>query len=147
MCFLAFSPNHLHNLSFQSRRLLFAHASSEVRSENMPQKVRLNSGSNSQPPGHESDILATKASGQGSFCQTSNLITMQNGRLTYRKFGYALDLDNSKILLPDKKLMVILGEFMWLVQNSPDSFLLSVLIYYVTNNLQFFKTLPHNATF
>ena len=34
MCFLAFSHQHLHYFSFQSHRLLFSHASAEVRGEN-----------------------------------------------------------------------------------------------------------------
>ena len=43
----------LTQLSFQSHRLLFSHASAEVRYAG--KKVCLNRVSNSQPPGHESD--------------------------------------------------------------------------------------------
>ena len=38
MCFLAFSHQYLHNVSFQSHRLLFSHASAEVRGENTPER-------------------------------------------------------------------------------------------------------------
>ena len=56
----------LTQLSFQSHQLLFSHASAEVRDENTPEKKnRLNLGSNSQPPGHESDTLTTEPLGQG----------------------------------------------------------------------------------
>ena len=52
--------------SFQSHRLLFSHASAEVRGENTPEiKSRLNRGSNSQPPGHESYTLTTEPPGRG----------------------------------------------------------------------------------
>ena len=47
-------------LFFQSHRLLFSHASAEVSGENTPKKSRLNLGSNSQPPGHESNMLTTE---------------------------------------------------------------------------------------
>ena len=36
------------------------------RRKYVEKKVRLNRGSNSQPPGHESDTLATEPPGQGS---------------------------------------------------------------------------------
>ena len=64
MCFLAFSQQHQHNFSFQSHQLLFSHASAEVRGENTPE-IRLNRVLNSQPPGHESDMLTTEPQGQG----------------------------------------------------------------------------------
>ena len=38
MCFLAFSHQYLHNFSFQSRQLLFSHASAEVRGETTPER-------------------------------------------------------------------------------------------------------------
>ena len=38
MCFLAFSHQYMHNFSFQSHRLLFSHASAEVRDENTPER-------------------------------------------------------------------------------------------------------------
>ena len=53
--------------SFQDHQLLFSHASTEVKGEITPEleKVRLNRGSNSQRPGHESDTLITEPPGQG----------------------------------------------------------------------------------
>ena len=66
MCFLAFSHQYKHNFSFQSHRLLFSHASAEVRGENTPErKSRLNRGSNSKPPGHEFYTLTPKPPGRG----------------------------------------------------------------------------------
>ena len=44
MCFLAFSHQYLHNFSFQSHRLLFSHASAEVRGENTPEKKVASTG-------------------------------------------------------------------------------------------------------
>ena len=42
----------LPQISFQSHRLLFSHASEEVRGENtLEKKIRFNWVSNSQPPG------------------------------------------------------------------------------------------------
>ena len=38
MCFLVFSHQYLHNFSFQSHRLLFPHASAEVRDKNTPER-------------------------------------------------------------------------------------------------------------
>ena len=38
MCFLAFSCQYLHSFSFQSHRLLFSHASAEVRGENTQER-------------------------------------------------------------------------------------------------------------
>ena len=38
MCFLDFSHQYQHNFSFQSHRLLFSHASAEVRGENTPER-------------------------------------------------------------------------------------------------------------
>ena len=38
MCFLAFSHQYEHNVSFQSHRLLFSHASAEVRGENSAER-------------------------------------------------------------------------------------------------------------
>ena len=37
----------------------FSHASAEVRGENTPERKVASAGSNSKPPGHESDILTT----------------------------------------------------------------------------------------
>ena len=44
MCFLAFSHQYLHNFSFQSHRLLFPHASAEVRGENTPERKVASTG-------------------------------------------------------------------------------------------------------
>ena len=55
--FPSFLAPVLTQISFQSHRLLFSHASAEVRGENTPKKNRLNRVSNSQLPGHESDML------------------------------------------------------------------------------------------
>ena len=38
MCSLAFSHQYLHNFSFQSHRLLFSHASEEMRGKNKPER-------------------------------------------------------------------------------------------------------------
>ena len=38
MCFLAFPHQYSHNFYFQSYRLLFSHASAEVRGENTPER-------------------------------------------------------------------------------------------------------------
>ena len=45
---------------FPKPPLFFSHTSAEMRGRN---KVRLNRGSNSQPPGHESDTLTTEPPG------------------------------------------------------------------------------------
>ena len=44
MCFLAFSHQYLHNFSFQSHRLLFSHASAEVRGENTAERKVASTG-------------------------------------------------------------------------------------------------------
>ena len=44
MCFLAFSHQYYHNFSFQSHRLLFSHASAEVRGENSPERKVASNG-------------------------------------------------------------------------------------------------------
>ena len=44
MCFLAFSHQYLHNFSFQSHRLLFSHASAEVRGGNTPERKVASTG-------------------------------------------------------------------------------------------------------
>ena len=44
MCFLAFSDQYFHNFSFQSHRLLFSHASAEVRGENTPERKVASTG-------------------------------------------------------------------------------------------------------
>ena len=46
--FLAFSNQYLHNFSFQSHRLLFSHASAEVRGENTPEKKVASTGDRTQ---------------------------------------------------------------------------------------------------
>ena len=53
-------------ISFKSQRLLFSHASAEVRGEKYARKkFRLHRVSNSEPPGHESEALTTEPPGQG----------------------------------------------------------------------------------
>ena len=62
-------------LSFQSRRVLFSHALSELRGWNF--------GKNSQPPGHESYRLTTEPPGRGSKlkeCEHNNFKSYENGR-------------------------------------------------------------------
>ena len=45
MCFLVFSHQYLHKFSFHSHRLLFTHASAEVRGENTPKRKFASTGS------------------------------------------------------------------------------------------------------
>ena len=52
-------------LSFQSHQLLFSHASVEERGENTPDR-KFSRGLNSQPPGHESDMLTTEPPWRGN---------------------------------------------------------------------------------
>ena len=61
LTFPGFLTPVLTQLSFQSQRIFFSHASAEVRGK----KDRLNRVSNSQPPGHESDPLTTEPPGHG----------------------------------------------------------------------------------
>ena len=64
--FPGFLTQVLTQLPFQSHRLLFSHASAEVRGENMPErKFALTGYRNSQPPCHESDTLTTEPCGWG----------------------------------------------------------------------------------
>ena len=64
--FSGFFTPVLTQLSFQSHRLLFSHASAEVRGEKTrKKKVRLNRVSNPQPPDPESDTLTTEPPGRG----------------------------------------------------------------------------------
>ena len=44
MFFLAFSHQYQHNLSFQSHRLLFSHASAELRGKNTPERKFASTG-------------------------------------------------------------------------------------------------------
>ena len=44
MCFLAFSHQYQNNFSFQSHRLLFSHASAEVRGETTPERKVASTG-------------------------------------------------------------------------------------------------------
>ena len=58
-------------LSFQSHRLLFSHASAEVRGENTPEReIASNRVSSSQPQGHESGMLTTESPGRGDYLYT-----------------------------------------------------------------------------
>ena len=52
----------LTQFSFQSHRLLFLHASGEVRDEKRPERKFP-----SQPPGHESDTLTFEPPGRGIY--------------------------------------------------------------------------------
>ena len=62
MCFLAVSHQYQHNLSFRSHRLSFLTCFCRGERRNYAgKKLRLNRGSTSQPPGHESDTLTTGA--------------------------------------------------------------------------------------
>ena len=66
--FLGFLMPILTQFSFQSHQLFFSHAS-EVRGKNYAGKKKkacLNRVSNSQPPGHESDMLTTESSGRAT---------------------------------------------------------------------------------
>ena len=51
MCFLAVSHQYQHNLSFQSHRLLFSHASAEVRGEITPERNFASTGD--RPHNHQ----------------------------------------------------------------------------------------------
>ena len=56
----------LTHISFQSQRLLFSHASAEVKGEKSPERNLASTGSrNHKPPGHESDTLTTVPPGRG----------------------------------------------------------------------------------
>ena len=48
MCFLAFSHQYQHNFSFQSHRLLFSHASAEVRGKNTLERKVASTGDQTQ---------------------------------------------------------------------------------------------------
>ena len=62
----------LTQLSCQNRRLLFSHASPEVKGKkHTRKKVRFNRVSNSQPTGHKSDTLTTQPTGRG--CQKESV--------------------------------------------------------------------------
>ena len=65
MCFLAFSYQYKHNFSFQSHRLLFSHASAEVRGIDTSERKVPSTGYRTQPPGPESDTLTTEPPGRG----------------------------------------------------------------------------------
>ena len=56
----------LSQLTFQSHRLLFSHASAEVRGENTQERKFVSTGYRTQPPGHESDTFTTGPPGRGS---------------------------------------------------------------------------------
>ena len=60
--FPGFLTPALTQISFQSYQLLFSHASAEVTGgkKNAGKKFCLNRISNSQPSGHESDMLTTE---------------------------------------------------------------------------------------
>ena len=58
----------------------------DERRKHAGKKVRLNRGSNSQPPGHESDTLTTEPPGRG-FMQSE---LSRNGMLAFSKFSLCL---------------------------------------------------------
>ena len=60
--FPSFLTPILTQLFFKSHRLVFSHASAEVRGENTPgrERVHLNQVSSSKPPGNVSDTLTTE---------------------------------------------------------------------------------------
>ena len=65
--FPAFLTSVLTQISFQSHRILFSHASAEVRRKKYRgKKFCLNWVSNSQLPGHDSNMLTTEPPGQSS---------------------------------------------------------------------------------
>ena len=69
-------------ISFQSHQLLFSHASAEVRGENKTgKKFGLNQVSNSQPPGHESDMLTTEPPGLGRSTMEPSKFIAQGTRI------------------------------------------------------------------
>ena len=55
----------LTQISFQSHRLLFSHASAEVRGKIHRKQISLNRIWNSQPPGDDSDTLTTEPPWRG----------------------------------------------------------------------------------
>ena len=58
-------------LSFQIHQLLFSHVSAESERQKCAVKqVRINRVLNSQPPGHESDMLTTAPPGQDIQCRS-----------------------------------------------------------------------------
>ena len=64
--FPGFPTPVLTKLSFQSHRLLFSHASAEVRGENTPERKFASTGDQTQqPPGPESDTPTTEPPGRG----------------------------------------------------------------------------------
>ena len=76
MCFLAFSHQYQHNFFFQSHRLLFSHASAEVRGENSPERKAASTGDRTpnhqvmsptcSPPSHPGGAPALVSYGQGA---------------------------------------------------------------------------------
>ena len=63
-------------ISFQSHRLLFSHASAGERRKYAGKKFCLEHVSNSQPPGHESDTLTTEPSGRGEDYDGENMLSI-----------------------------------------------------------------------
>ena len=58
MCFLAFSHQYQHNFSSQSHRLLFSHASAEVRGENTPERK----GASTRDQAHNHEVMSPTCS-------------------------------------------------------------------------------------
>ena len=65
MCFLAFSHQYQHNFFPKPPTTFFTCFCRGERQKYAEKKSRLSQGSNSQPPGHESNMLTTEPCGQG----------------------------------------------------------------------------------
>ena len=90
----------LTQISFHRHYLLFSYASAEKRGENTHER-NFNGVSNSQPPGHESDMLTTEPSGQRSTHQgqTSQNVPSDHTDLQCLLFFIYIDKSKNKITL------------------------------------------------
>ena len=59
----------LTQLSFQSHRLVFSHASAEVRDENTPERKFALTGYRTQPSCHKCDTFSTEPPGRRNFSE------------------------------------------------------------------------------
>ena len=82
MCFLAFSHQYLHNFSFQSHRLLFSHASAEVRGENRPERRVASTGDRT----HNHQVMS----------QTRSPLSHPGGALTHYDTLTTFDIPEEK---------------------------------------------------
>ena len=69
------------NFSFLSHRLLFSHASAEVRDENTPERKVASTGDRT---GHESDTLTTKPPGRGQRMSDSFYHITESSELNWK---------------------------------------------------------------